>query len=130
MALTEEQIAALSNLGVAQEQIDMLKGENQDLGVIRQGPGPQMRGNGRIMQAANPLEHIGSMAQKYRAGKQMQGNRGQIGDLQTQQQQTRADMMRALMAQGNSPQPPTPPQPPRPGMMPMGIPDEGAVRGY
>ena len=66
--LTEEQLQQLIELGVIPDEQGYLAEQMQQANAVRNMAGPEMRGNGRVQVAANPLEFLGQGIQKYQAG--------------------------------------------------------------
>lgn len=80
---------------IDEQQIQMMLQQAEQL--RNQGAAPEMRGNGRLMIAPNPLEYLGAAANQYAAGQTRKGamdmQRG-MGERQTQQNQR---IMQALL---------------------------------
>jgi len=62
--------ALLGTYGDVMER-DLLKEQMAQAQALRDVPAPEMRGNGRVQTAANPLEFIGRGIQQYRQGKEV-----------------------------------------------------------
>lgn len=109
MDLTAEQIDALAELGISQDRIEELKGQMSTAQETVDRPGPGMRQAGRVLQAANPMEHLGDMIKKYRASRQMPRIQEQIGQARQQQADTRGSIMDLIRNDGQPPAPAAPP---------------------
>lgn len=79
-------------------------GERADLGAqmvqaqaLRDAPGPEGTRAGGMYIAASPLEHLTSGVSKYRAGKDLKGMQGQLGDLRTGEREGTDRLMQAVM---------------------------------
>lgn len=70
-------IDAMMAAGVAPERIAAIQRQLQIANAMRHGQGPQMRNAGRVNVAANPLEFIGDIGQKYRASQRLKELRDQ-----------------------------------------------------
>lgn len=68
--LSEEDIAALLELGVIDDQQSMLSGQLAQANTIRNRPGPEGRQAGRVYTAANPLEFLGRGMEMHKAEKE------------------------------------------------------------
>jgi hypothetical protein len=95
--MTPEGLEMLSQLGVSADKIEELRHQMLQAEAIRGQQGPQGATAGGIYVAANPLEHAGSMVQKYQANKEIGGLRGQIGSQMDQIGQGRHAAMQALL---------------------------------
>lgn len=94
-----------------EQQIQMMLQQAEQLRA--QGAAPEMRGNGRVQVAPNPLEYLGAAANQYAAGQTRKGAMGMqkgVADRTTQQNQM---IMQALLRQ----QPPAPVPNGAPGML-------------
>jgi hypothetical protein len=74
--LTDEEIQQLVALGIIPEQMDENARQMQMSEQLRYQAAPEGRDSGRVYTAANPMEHIGSVMEKYNAQKQI----GKLGE--------------------------------------------------
>jgi hypothetical protein len=78
--LSEEEIQQLIDLGVIDDENTTLDKQMKYAQAMRNKAGPDMRGNGRVMVAANPLEFAVQAYQGYQSGKE-------IKDIKARQEQ-------------------------------------------
>jgi hypothetical protein len=123
---TEEDLAALADLGISQEKIESIRERMARAEAIRFQDGPEGRQAGRIYTAANPLEHLGQGIQKYRAGRQMQQLQAQQQQELANQASTRQGMMGRILR--GAPPPAQPAQPAQPMGGPQMSPNPGPNR--
>lgn len=71
--ITPEQLELLKRLGIIPEELEDIQLQLEQANLLRNAAGPEGRDSGRVYTAANPLEHIGSLMQKYNANKQATG---------------------------------------------------------
>ncbi len=83
--LSDEDLAKLVELGLIPEQQAQLAKQMQQAQMLQQRPGPEMRGNGRVQTAANPLEFIGAGLQQYAGIRKEKDLQKKLDDLQKQQ---------------------------------------------
>ncbi len=83
--LSDEDIAQLIQLGVIPEEQAALLKQQQQAQMLQQRPGPEMRGNGRVQTAANPLEFIGAGLQQYAGMRKEKQATGKLDELRKQQ---------------------------------------------
>lgn len=100
---TAEEIQALADLGISQDEIAELMGREQNAMSAARGSSPQGRYAGGTFQAANPLEFLGEGIRRWRGGNAVEDLRGQIGDKRAEQAQTRAEMMRRILGPTGAP---------------------------
>lgn len=82
--MTPEQIQQLVALGIIPDQMAGMDKQMEYANQLRSTPTPEMYGNGRVMVAANPMEHIAAGLQRYKGMKDMK-------ELQAQQEALRKD---------------------------------------
>ena len=92
--MTPEQIEQLIALGVIPEQQSDLQQQMKMANELRNTKSPEMYGNGRVMVAANPLEHLGVGLQRYAGQRDMKNIQQQQKDLRDQQVAGRSDFMK------------------------------------
>lgn len=100
--LSEEQLQQLIELGVIPDQQDALSEQYMQANAVRNSAGPEVRGNGRVMVAANPLEFLASGVQKYQAGKDIQEIGKKREDLMDKQTAARKALLDALRGSGQA----------------------------
>lgn len=83
--LTPEQIQQLVALGVIPDKQGDLSQQYEIANQLRSQATPDMRGNGRVMVAANPLEHLGTGLQRYAGQRDMKRIEGEQDALRKQQ---------------------------------------------
>jgi hypothetical protein len=105
--LSPEQIQQLVALGVIPDEQSDLQQQYQIANELRTTPTPQMYGNGRIMVAASPLEHIAVGLQRYKGMKDMKDIQEQQKLLREAQVRGRTDFLKQYMG------------PPRPMSLPQ-----------
>lgn len=96
--LSDEDINMLIALGVAPDKSKSLDEQLATAQQLRQKAmaGPEMRGNGRVMVAANPLEFLGSALKSRQYGQEIGDIRSQQDALMNQQTAARQAFLRAL----------------------------------
>jgi hypothetical protein len=114
--LTEEQLQQLIELGIIPDQQNALSEQAAQANAIRNRAGPEMRGNGRVMVAANPLEFLADAGMKYKAGKDLKEIDTKRETLLDKQVMARKALLDALRGGGA-------------GITPGGIPQAGAPYG-
>jgi hypothetical protein len=87
--LSDEELQQLIELGIIPEQTSSLDKQIATAEALRYGAGPEMRGNGRVQTAANPLEFLAHGLQGYRAGKDLEELRNQQAEMLRQQTEGR-----------------------------------------
>lgn len=65
--LSEEDLQALLELGILDDQGSMLSDQLAQANAVRNRPMPQAQSNGRVTTAANPLEYMGYVMQTKKA---------------------------------------------------------------
>lgn len=97
--MSDEDIQELIDLGIIPEQQQALAGQLERANALRDQSmaGPEMRGNGRVQTAANPLEFLVSGVQGYRAGKEADSLQQQQADLLRRQAAGRNKFMQAYL---------------------------------
>lgn len=73
--LSEDDIQQLMQLGVAPDQLDMLKTQMESAQKLRDRKAPQGYDTGRVYVAASPLEHLAYAMQGIKAGKEIDRDR-------------------------------------------------------
>jgi hypothetical protein len=99
--LTEAQIEQLMSAGVIDENMAENLRQQQMQEALRTQAQPEGRDSGRVYTAANPLEHIGTLMEKYNANKKIGALEQQRGTMQGQQTDIRklyADLLRGKRA--------------------------------
>ena len=92
--MSPEQIEQLIALGIIPEQQDQLNQQYASADALRNKATPEMRGNGRVMVAANPLEPIGVGMQRYAGQRDAKRIQEQQDALRRQQVQGRTDFLK------------------------------------
>lgn len=87
--LSDEDLAQLIQLGVIPEEQAQLLKQQQQAQMLQQRAGPEMRSNGRVQTAANPLEFIGSGLQQYAGMRKEKQALSKMDELRKQQLQGR-----------------------------------------
>lgn len=87
--LSDEDLAQLIQLGVIPEEQAQLLKQQQQAQMLQQRPGPEMRSNGRVQTAANPLEFIGAGLQQYAGIRKEKQALEKLDELRKQQVQGR-----------------------------------------
>ena len=105
-AATPEDIAALQMLTSAPEEMERLKRQMEYAALLRDSQAGEMRGNGRVMVAQNPMEHIGRILRMYHGHKKMAGLEGQETSLIERLKKARDQ---AMLMRARQPSPATPP---------------------
>lgn len=95
--LPPEVLKQLIDMGTITEEQAMLQGQMEQANQLRNTASPEMRGNGRVMVAANPLEHLGAGMQRY-AGQQQQAANTTKQDALIEQLRTGRGKMADLIA--------------------------------
>jgi len=97
--MSEEDLQKMVELGIIDEQM----AENARQMAVQEGlryqAAPEGRQAGRVYVAANPLEHIGKGLEQYNAQrkmKELEAERGTLGDKQTEGRQTYWDVIRGM----------------------------------
>lgn len=101
--LTEEQLQQLIELGTFDDEQQQLSEQMARAAAIRGMVAPEMRGNGRVMVAANPLEFLSQGIQKYQAGKEMKDIDTRRGEIRTKQKTARQALLDALRGRQEMP---------------------------
>jgi hypothetical protein len=83
--LSEEDLQKLISLGMIDENMAENARQMAMQEGLRYGAAPEGRDSGRVYTAANPLEHVGSLLQKYNANKEMKNLKTERGVMQGQQ---------------------------------------------
>lgn len=104
-----EQLQQLIELGVIDDQGNMLRDQLKQAHMLRNGQAPQGRDLGYTYVAANPLEHVASAYEKYDAGKKIDELRGKQTELMDKQTAARKMFLEAMMLRGSQPQQGGPP---------------------
>jgi hypothetical protein len=97
--MSEEDIQKMVDLGLIDENMAENARQMQTAEKLRYSEAPGMRGNSRVMTAANPMEFIGRGIQQYRAGRQMEDlakQRGELGKQQTAGRRNYWDVLRGM----------------------------------
>lgn len=71
--ITPEMLEQLKAMGVIPEEMTLLDAQLQQANLLRNAAGPEGLDSGRVYTAANPMEHIGGLMQKYNANKEARG---------------------------------------------------------
>lgn len=87
--LSDEDVQQLVAAGMVPEEIEALQKQLAQAQMLQGTQMPGMRGNGRVMTAANPLEFVGAGLQQYAGKRQAGAAQGKIDDLRKQQLQAR-----------------------------------------
>lgn len=87
--LSDEDIQKLVAAGMVPEEIEALQKQLVQAQMLRGTPMPEMRGNGRVQTAANPMEFIGAGLQQYAGKRRADAAQSQIDALRKQQLQAR-----------------------------------------
>lgn len=95
--LSDEDLAKLAALSGISEEEAMLAKQLQQAQMLQQRQGPQMRGNGRVQTAANPLEFVGAGLQQYAGMRREKELMGKMDELRKQQMQGRQLYMNRMM---------------------------------
>lgn len=93
--MSEEEIQQLIALGIIPDKQSDIKDQIAQAQALRQKV-PEMRGNGRVQVAANPLEFLGQGIQNYKAGKTIEDLRKKQEELLQQQVAGRGKFFQAL----------------------------------
>lgn len=101
--LSEEEIQQLIQLGIIPEQQGILAQQIAQANALRNSPGPEMRGNGRIQTAANPLEFLAKGMQEYKTTKELKELRKQQQDALQEQVRGRRTFLSALNRNRSAP---------------------------
>lgn len=88
--LTDEQIRQLMELGIIPDQQSALQDQMRMAQELRYNNAPEMRGNGRVQTAANPLEFLAAGMQSYKAGKELEEIKKRQAELLDKQVQGRS----------------------------------------
>ncbi len=96
--ITPEQLEMLKRLGIIPEELEALQGQMAQANLLRNAPGPDGRDSGRVYTAANPLEHIGGLMQKYNANKEAKALEAKQGGLIGEMGKGRGAAMDSLYA--------------------------------
>lgn len=75
--LTPEELELLMSLGIAPEELDQIGKQQEIADALRYMSAPEGTQAGRVYVAANPLEHIGRVAQMYQGKKMSEDLKGQ-----------------------------------------------------
>jgi hypothetical protein len=102
--VSDEELQQLMALGIIPDQQSNIKEQMAQANALRQNK-PEMRGNGRVMVAANPLEFLGQGIQNYKAGKDLKELKKQQDALLQQQVAGRGAFYKALRRPGQQPIP-------------------------
>lgn len=94
--MSEEDIQKLVAMGVIPDKQAILQRQIAQAQGLRDQPMPEMRGNGRVNVAANPLEFLAKGVQNYKAGKKLEGLEGQEQGLLGEQTMGRKAFIDAL----------------------------------
>lgn len=94
--LTEEDIDQLLAMGELGSEGDILAREQEYVQGLRETPGAQGRGYGRIYRAAHPLEHAASAFQRGYGDYQSQQLAREQMDVARRQTERRGQLLRAL----------------------------------
>jgi hypothetical protein len=106
--MSEEEIAQLMELGILDDQGNILDKQLAQAQAVRNAPGPEGRDSGRVYTAANPLEHIVNAAQGIKAGREIEDIAKKQEELLAQQtagRKTFLDALRKKPMQGLGPMP-------------------------
>lgn len=80
---SEEYLMLMADLGVSEDKLEAIRAQMAQAQQIRGQAAPGMRNMGNTTMAANPLEHLTSGIQKFRANRELgrpgQGEEGQEG---------------------------------------------------
>lgn len=87
--LSDEDLAKLVELGMIPEEQAQLAKQMQQAQMLQQGAGPEMRGNGRVQTAANPLEFGAQLLKQYAGQRREKDLMSKMDALQKQQLQGR-----------------------------------------
>lgn len=87
--LSDEDLAKLVAMGAIPEEQAALAKQIQQAQMLQQRAGPEMRGNGRVQTAANPLEFVGAGLQQYAGMRKEKAAQAQMDALRKQQMQGR-----------------------------------------
>lgn len=87
--LSDADIEKLVAAGMVPEEIDALQKQLTQAQMLQGTQMPEMRGNGRVQTAANPLEFIGAGLQQYAGKRRGDAAQAQIDALRKQQLQAR-----------------------------------------
>jgi hypothetical protein len=96
-----EELERLMSLGIAPDQQALLKDQMSQAQALRNRANPEMRGNGRVMTAANPLEFVGAVMQKRQAGKDIEKLKKDQQDSLSKQAKDRALFYELMRRGGN-----------------------------
>lgn len=95
--LTEEDIAALMELGIVPDQLGSLQEQIDQAERLRYRKGPEGTHTGRVYVAASPLEHIAHAMQGIKAGKDLDRMRAEQQALLGKQVSGRSRYFNRLM---------------------------------
>jgi hypothetical protein len=87
--MSDDELQQLIALGIIPEEQAQLLKQQQQAQMLQQRPGPEMRGNGRVMTAANPLEFVGAGLQQYAGMRKEKQALDKLDELRKQQLQGR-----------------------------------------
>lgn len=99
--LSEEQIQQLMDLGIIDDEQSILDKQLKTANSVRYSAGPEMRSNGRVSTAANPLEFAVHAYQGYKAGKDADAIAKQQQELLKRQVEARAAYTKNLYGRSN-----------------------------
>jgi len=97
--MTEEDLQKLVELGVINEQMAENARQKALQEQLRYQAQPEGRDSGRVYTAASPLEHMGTLLEKYNANKkikELDTERGVLEGQQTAGRQTYWDILRGM----------------------------------
>jgi small-conductance mechanosensitive channel len=90
-------------MGVIPQQQDELASQMKQAQALRSRQAPQGREVGNVYVAANPLEHLASGIERYKAGKQVKELQAQSADLMGKQTKGRRAFLEALVTKRTPP---------------------------
>jgi hypothetical protein len=94
--LSEEEIQQLIDLGIIDDETGMLDKQMKYAQSMRNAPGPEMRGNGRVMVAGNPLEFAAQAWQGIRSGNEIKDIKARQEELLRKQSAGRQTFLKGL----------------------------------
>lgn len=83
--MSDEDLAQIVGMGGNADQQEMLKKQLANAQALQGRPMPEMRGNGRVQTAANPMEFVGNLMQQYAGQRREKDAMSKIDALQKQQ---------------------------------------------
>ncbi len=104
LGIDEETLAQLMELGVLDDQGNILDQQIQQASALRGSPGPQGRQAGNFYMAANPLEHAAHALQGYKAQNDMEEMRKAQQEMLTKQTEGRKKFAEQLLGGQQQPQ--------------------------